>query len=160
MSILSLCDGLPWILLKVDTRCTYSPPPNVYTKTPVKLLPHLFLRKMDWLSHTYLASFIQHVSIFIQGRRWHMTKNRIKSVPDRWERAKSGKRDASCNNLILDHDLRTKAKQPATSLYQKMSPGSWCELLQLGSDLFLISVWLILMAFLGTTVKAESSSDI
>lgn len=44
----------------------------IYTKTPVKLLAHLFLRKMDWLLQTYLASFIQHVSIFIHCRRWHM----------------------------------------------------------------------------------------
>lgn len=44
-----------------DTRSTYDSPPKVYTKTPVKWLPHLFLRKMDWLSRPYLASFIQHV---------------------------------------------------------------------------------------------------
>lgn len=68
---------------------------------------------MDWLSHAYLASFIQHVSIFILCKRWHVAekkKNWIKWIPDSWERAKSGKTDASCDNLILDHDLRTKVK--------------------------------------------------
>ena len=110
MSVLSLCDGLPWILLTVDTGSTYDPPPNVYTKTPVKLLHHLFLTKMEWLSNAYLASFIQHVSIPIHRRRWHMAKNRMRSVPDEWKRAKSGRRGASCYNLTLDQDLRTEAK--------------------------------------------------
>lgn len=133
----------------------------MYIQTPVKLLPHLFLRKMDWLSLAYLASFIQHVSIFILCRRWHMAKNRIKSVPDRWERAKSGKRVSPAAiiwfwiTICAPKQKRANfSKQPAASLYQKMSPGSWCEL-QLGSDLFSISVWLNLMAFRGMTVKSK-----
>lgn len=159
MSVLSLCDGLPWILLTADTGSTYDPPANVYTKTPVKLLHHLFLTKMEWLSNAYLASFIQHVSIPIHRRRWHMAKNRMRSVPGEWKRAKSGRRGASCYNLTLDQDLCTEAKtgtfrKAATaSLVPQMSPGSRC-------DLSSVSVWLKLLSFLGITVKSRSSTYI
>lgn len=39
--------------LTADTRSTYDPL-DVYREAPVKLFPHLFLQKMDWLSNAYL----------------------------------------------------------------------------------------------------------
>ena len=43
-------------------------------------------------------------------------------VPDRWERAKSGKGCASCDNLSLDHDLRTKQKRADYSKQHLLVP--------------------------------------
>lgn len=80
-----------------------------------------------------LIFFIQHITVSTQCRRWHTGRNRMKLVPDRWKREKCGnKREASCGNLILDHELHTKAKNglvcEASSAPFKMSPRSWCDL--------------------------------
>lgn len=84
------CVSLWWFamifVIRVDTKSSYMILLQMYIqKTLVKLLPHLLLRKMDWLSHTYLDSYTQYISVLISCRRWHMAKNRIKLVPNRWE---------------------------------------------------------------------------
>lgn len=92
---------------------------QMYTKTSVKLLEHLFLGEMDWPSCAYLARLVEYASFLIPYTRCHMAEDGIKPVPDRWEIAESGKRNASYDNLILDHNPHTKAK---TGYSLKSSP--------------------------------------
>lgn len=143
MSILSLCDGLPWILFTADTRSTYDPPPNVYTETLVKLSPHLFLRTMEWL-HILCHFYPTYFSFHLLQEMAH--GSRQENVPDR-----CGKTNANCNNLIPDHNMCNDAKR-----------GTFINTLQHlctknchnGLDFFSISVGL------NSMVKAESSCDI
>lgn len=92
--------------------------------------------KEKWLLNAYLARFLQHISVSLQG----MAINGMESGRDRWERPKSEKRMLQCSLS------GSGSVQPTASLYPKMSQGSGWALLS-------ITVCWNLITFLGTKSK-------
>ena len=106
MSVLSFCDGLPWILLTADIRSTYMILVQTYTW---RRLWHLFLRKEGLaITCVSLSSSGFQLSWQEMAPVWHGTESWF---AHRWKRAKFGRRtDSSWDNLILDRDPHTKAE--------------------------------------------------